>query len=116
MSNLDMRLRAHASDGNVVLFPAFHLFYDKARLGAFAQAPFEGVVVIAEFGIRVGGVCPDECGIQEFGADAFVPDGVRRAPAGVILVVHGFVHHVPFGDFAFPVPDHVFDVVLENST
>ena len=109
-----MRLRAYAGDGNAVLFPAFHLFHDKACLGAFAQPPFEGIVVVAEFCIRVGFVRPDKCGIQELGANAFVPYGTAGAPVGVILVVHGLVHYVPFGDLALVMPDHLLDVVLED--
>ena len=111
--DFDMRLRAHAGDGNSVLFPALHLLHDEARLGTFAQAPFEGVVVVAEFCIRVGLVRPDECGIQEFGADAFVPHGTVGAPAGIVVIVHGLVHHVPFGNLALVMPDNLLDVVLE---
>ena len=61
--DFDVRLRAYAGDGNAVRLPALHLLHDEARLGAFAQAPFEGIVVVAEFCIWVGLVGPYECGV-----------------------------------------------------
>ena len=112
--NFDVGLRAYAGDRNVVCFPALDLFHDKACLGSFAEAPFDGIIVVAELCIRVGFVRPDKCGIQKFCADAFVPNGVCGTPVGIVIVIDGFVHHVPFGDLTFPVADNFGDVVLEN--
>ena len=114
MCNFDVGLCAYASDRNVVCFPALDLFHDKACLGTFAKAPFDGIIVVAELCIRVGFVRPNKCGIQKFCTDAFVPHGVCRTPVGIVIVIDGFVHYVPFGDLAFPVADNFGDVVLEN--
>ena len=114
MSYFNVRLRSHTSYWNVVLFPTLHLFDNKACLGTFAESPFDGVIVIAKFCIRVGFVRPDKCGVEEFCADAFVPNGICRTPVCIVVVIDGFVHHVPFGDLAFPVSDDFGDVVLED--
>ena len=97
---------------NAVFDPTLHLFQQKACLGLWIDALFEVVVVVAEFCIRIHGVRPHECGVDKFRTDALVPDGLG-APHRFV-VADCFVHHVPFGNFAFPVPDHVLDVVLEH--
>ena len=81
----------------------------------FRAGPFEGVIIVTEFRIRVGGVCPDECGVQKFRTDAFVPYGVCGTPTGVVFVIHGFVHHIPFGDLSLPVADNAVNVILKHA-
>ena len=98
--------------GNAVFDPALHLLEQEPRLGLRADALFQVVVVVAEFRIRVDGVRPYEGGVDEVGADTLVPDGLGTPHR--FVVADGFVHHVPFGDFALPVADYVLDVVLEH--
>ena len=69
----DVSLGAHASDRNAVLDPALHLIENEPGLGTGANSLFNGIVVIAEFCIRVGSVRPNEGGIQELGTNGFEP-------------------------------------------
>ena len=108
-----MRLGTHAMNRNAVCDPALHLFQQEACLGLRVYALFQVVVVVAELRVGVGGVRPHEGGVDKFGADSLVPHGIGT-PLGFV-VADGLVHHVPFIHLAFPVSDHVVDVVLEHA-
>ena len=113
VGNFDVGLRSHASDRNVILLPALDLIHHEASLAALAEAPFDGVVVITKFGIRVGSMSPHESGVEEFGTNRLEPDRAIGTPS-MVIIVDSLVHHVPFGDFTLPVPNHIVDMVLKN--
>jgi len=106
-------LGTHAVDRNAVLDPAFHLFQQEACFGLRIDTLFEVVIVVAEFRIRVDFVSPHECRVDEFRTDTLVPN--RLGAPLWLVVADGFVHHVPFVNLAFPVPNYFLDMVLENS-